>query len=404
MRRRLLPIGSASVRVLVLVVLVALAGCSGFAGGGASTDGASDRGPASGDGSGEGEGARSGAEAGTAGDPGSEAAGSVTPVPVPAVQRTETPAPRVAPGLSATGVTNASALAAAHGARLANTSYTMVRNVTYLAANGTKLTERRSVSEVGTDGRFAVRRTREGVRGPAREALWSNGTALFEARTDTEGTTAYRRAAPEVAERRRALVTDAGSWQIERVFTVAEARVVDRTERSGTTVYRLESPVAQLPNANASDVGASVRVEAAVTEGGLVREYAFRQTFSGDSSGAASVVVATRYTDIGETTVSRPPWYDEALTVTNGSGTNDSAVNRSGADGSATTATGGTATNGTATSGAEIDGTATDETETSKPGASGSEASGAIERTEANAATSGSGGSDGSVASSAERW
>ena len=404
MRRRLLPIGSASVRVLVLVVLVALAGCSGFAGGGASTDGAGDRGPASGDGSGEGEGARSGAEAGTAGDPRSEAAGSVTPAPVPAVQGTETPAPRVAPGLSATGITNASALAAAHGARLANTSYTMVRNVTYLAANGTKLTERRSVSEVGTDGRFAVRRTREGVRGPAREALWSNGTALFEARTDTEGTTAYRRAAPEVAERRRALVTDAGSWQIERVFTVAEARVVDRTERSGTTVYRLESPVAQLPNANASDVGASVRVEAAVTEEGLVREYAFRQTFSGDSSGAASVVVATRYTDIGETTVSRPPWYDEALTVTNGSETNDSAVNRSGADGSATTATGGTATNGTATSGAEIDGTATDETETSKPGASGSEASGAIERTEANAATSGSGGSDGSVASSAERW
>jgi hypothetical protein len=281
---------------LVACVLLVLAGCSGFAGDG---------------------GENAGVDGG--GDDDSDRSATVTPAPVPAIEPTPMPPTQVLPGVSRTRVVNASVLAAAHDGLLENTSYTVVRNVTYRAANGTVLTRRRSVSAVDTGDRIHVRRTWEGVAGLAREAVWSNGTRLFRARTDTNGTTTYWRTSLETIAGQRPVTAGTGSGQIERIFAVTDARVVDRYERNGTRIYHLRSPNATLsgttPTASTGREP-SVSVEAVVTARGVVQAYEFRQTFSGEASGAANVVVATRYTDIGTTTVSRPPWYDEALNAT----------------------------------------------------------------------------------------
>ena len=283
-----------------LVCVLLLAGCSGFADGGSQS------------------------EAGVDGNEGATGVSSanVTPAPVPTIEPTPDPPTEVAPGITEAGVRNASALARAHDAILEDTNYTVIRNVTYRAANGTVLTHRRSVSRVGTDGRRCVGRTWREATGLRREAVWSSGERLLRARTYANGTRTYRRTEFETADRGRAIGAGTGSGQIDRVFTVAEVRVVDRYEHNGTVLYRLVSASAARSGTSATDRsdrdGRAVSAEALVTIQGLVRSYEFQQTLSDDLDGTTRIVVSTRYVDVGTTTVERPPWYDDALRATNG--------------------------------------------------------------------------------------
>ena len=289
-----------AVPLTALVCLLVLAGCSGFADGGGQSGADVDGTDGAADGSGM----------------------NVTPAPVPTIEPTPTPPTEVAPGITRAGVRNASALAIAHDAILENRNYTVIRNVTYRAANGTVLTHRRSVSKVGTDGRRYVERTWREATGLRRETVWSNGRRLLRARTYANGTTTYRRTELETAGRGRTIGAGTGSEQIERVFTVAEVRIVDRYERNGTVLYRLASANATRSGTNVTDRsdrdGRAVSAEALVSIQGLVRSYEFRQTLSDDLDGTTRIVVSTRYVDVGATTVSRPSWYEEAIERTNG--------------------------------------------------------------------------------------
>lgn len=277
------------IALVLLVVLVALAGCNGVFGG--ETD---------------------------------DVEKTFTPVAVPTAEPTPTPVPRLAPGLTVEGVVNASALAAAHDAVLENTSFTVWEVVTYRTRNGTPIRRVRSVAHIGADGRFLVTKRWSGT--PQRVVYYYDGERLLVATTDSRGTT-YHRASPEIAILRRSVAT--GSGQIERVFLAAETRVVGRTTHNGTTVYRLV-PETQTQSMEATSFGRSVSVKARVTERGLVRTYTFRQTLNGEGSdGAAVIVVSTRYTEVGSTTIERPAWYDEALSATTNSTVSNPTTGRS---------------------------------------------------------------------------
>lgn len=249
-------------------------------------------------------------------DGGSVDTATLTPAAVPTDDPTPTPVPRLAPGLTRGGVTNASALAAAHDALLEDTSFTVRRTVTHRTRDGTPVRRVTSVTRVGADGRFRATKRWNGTTGLRRVAYYDDGERLLVATTDASNATTYRRASPAAGG---SVVATTGSEQFERVATIAETRVVGRVERNGTTVYRLAPVDRRRTRAvTAVELGRSVRIRARVTARGLVRSYTFRQTLSGeDPDGTAVIVAATRYTAIGTTAVERPSWYGTAVARTN---------------------------------------------------------------------------------------
>ncbi len=262
---------------VLLVVLVALAGCNGILN----------------DGGAEGE--------------------VFTPAAVPTDAPTPTPRPQLAPGLTAEGVVDASALAAAHDALLENTSFTVQRTVTYRTQNGTPVRRVTSVTRIGRDGRLLVTKRWNGTTTLRREAYYYDGKRLLVA-TTTDTATTYHRVSPATATLRRLVAT--GMEQIERIFSITETRVAGRMVHNGTTMYRLVS--ARNQSEKTTPLGRSVSARARITTRGFVRAYTFRQTLSGEGSdGTAVIVVSTQYTGVGSTTVERPVWYDEALSETN---------------------------------------------------------------------------------------
>jgi hypothetical protein len=243
-----------------------------------------------------------------------------TPAAVPTDDPTSTPVPRLAPGLTRNGITNAGTLAATHDAFLEGTSFTIRQTVTHRTRNGTPVRRVTSVTRVGANGRFRATKRWNGTVPLRRVAYYDDGERLLVATTDADNTTTYRRASSATGE---SIVAGTGSEQFERVATIAETRVVGRAERNGTTVYRLAPADGQQTRSGTTDLGRSIRLRARVTARGLVRSYTFRQTLSGEGpDGTAVIVAATRYTDIGSTTVERPSWYEPAVAKTNATASN----------------------------------------------------------------------------------
>ena len=241
-----------------------------------------------------------------------EETATLTPAAVPTDEPTPTPVPRLAPGLTRDGVADAGALAAAHAAALDGRSFTVRRTMTYRTGTGMPVRELTSVARVARDGRFLVQRRWTGETTLRCETAYFDGERLLVATTDAENDTEYHEAPPSSAR----VATEAGGERIERVFTAAETRVVARSDRGETTVYRL-APV-ERTRSNASGPGQSVRVRARITARGFVRSYTLDQGLSERQPGdPSSIVVSTRYTDVGSTTVERPAWYRTAMAAAN---------------------------------------------------------------------------------------
>ncbi len=267
---------------------------------------------------------------------------TLTPAAVPTDEPTPTPVPQLAPGLTGEGVVNASALAAAHDATLDDTSFTVRRTVTYRTRNGTSIRRIESVTRVADDGRFRITKRWNGSTPLRRVAYYDDGERLLVATTGTDDATTYRQASPGTVVAQRSSVAAAGSRRIETMFVAGETVVAGRTERNGTTVYRLV-PAETLRRSpeTTTGLGRAVSVEARVTDRGRVRSYTLVQRLSGEGSdGAASIVVSTRYSRVGSTDVERPAWYGTALAATD-----VTTANRTGArTETATTATAATRT------------------------------------------------------------
>jgi hypothetical protein len=259
---------------------------------------------------------------------------TLTPAPVPTDEPPPTPVPQLAPGLTQEGVVNASALAASHDALLENTSFTVRRTVTYRTHTGTPVRRMTSVARVGDDELFLVTKRWNGTTPLRRVAYYYDGERLLVATTDAFATT-YRRVSLETVTSLRSVVAGTDAERIERLFVAAEMRVVGRTERNGTMVYRLVPAVGQNQSNVTVSLSRSVNVHARITTRGLVRRYTFRQTLSGEGpDGAVVIVVSTRYTDVGSTAPERPAWYAAAVSATNTTKLTDLTSQRSGVRGS----------------------------------------------------------------------
>lgn len=263
-------------RVLPLVVLVVLAGCSGPLG---AVEERTDE-------------------------------GTLTPAPVP---ETDGAADEFAPGVTDDGVIDAARLAAAHDRALVNVSYILRRNVTRRAADGTLRS--------GTEGVLRVAATRDRFRytlvlrrGNRRVVdRYADGRRVYEHELGPNGTTYGLVRGPDgapLAPRNASFGAVTNSRGIADLFARFRLAVTDRVERNGTTYYRLETPEPQtVPPIE------DVTVTALVSERGLVRRYDVSYRIvdgAADENGGTRVEARVRISDVGSTTVREPAWYDEA--------------------------------------------------------------------------------------------
>lgn len=248
---------------LLLVALVATAGCSGpFAG---STP--------------------SGTE-------------TVTPAPVP-----EEPPPtdrdgELAPGLTDDGVVDAARLVGAHTEALIDTSYTARLSTTRTAPNGTLRERYDRAVRVAAPDRFRYVLTVETPDLERRTDRWRSGERAYEAVTENGNTTYRSMDRPSVPT----LLSREGLF---RLFRLIPSRVTDTRTVDGTTTYRIVGGPGDLPPLT------NVSYVANVTDRGLITSYRVTYTLDREDDPRHVTVEAT-VTGVGDTTVDRPVWYDEA--------------------------------------------------------------------------------------------
>lgn len=245
---------------------------------------------------------------------------TLTPAAVPTDEPTAIPVPRLAPGLTANGVTDSLALGDAHASVLDTRSYTVHERSTTMYANGTVYTRGTTDARLAADdGRYHVVQKGSGVRtdGTSERALWSDGKRVIVAET-TNDTTAYEvprgREGEPVSPDEVPMVDPTNHERIYAYFGAVDTRVTDRESRNGTRRYRVEATEMTAPSAfevrwrNPRNLS----LVAFVDSRGLLHEYRlhYTATLNGD---VVRVHERVRYTDLGETTVERPRWYDDAI-------------------------------------------------------------------------------------------
>lgn len=234
---------------------------------------------------------------------------------------------QLAPGLTKSGVTDATLLADAHAAVLANTSYTAESQ--RLASNGTGNQNATVVvlSRTNTTTKVAHEPTRVFWRYdfsgnasvtpafPQDIEVWSGENETFEAVEGQNGTT-YRESngrGVSVASART------GRDTLSVLFGSLNTSVTRTTTQNGTTLYRVNSTGvadnATLASLFGVESASNVSMTALVDSDGLVHEYHVEyDATSGNRTWHVSQT--SRFTALGETTVERPPWYDEAVNAT----------------------------------------------------------------------------------------
>ncbi|MHB9287651.1 hypothetical protein ACKVMT_11520 [Halobacteriales archaeon Cl-PHB] len=251
---------------------------------------------------------------------------------------TETPTPRTvsAPGVSAAGVEDAGALAAAHVSELVDTGYELAASRT---VHGLDRQLRSSLSvhvRLATDRAYLVTVATAGPEAPvllgeppSAATFWSDGDVYLRRLPHDDGTVTYNSFEPPggfVASWRYWVTTVPFGGQdgtperyFRTVFDAIPTTFVGRTTVGGTDRYRLVN-VARTPSRRTADLERLLGVDAprnvdltaSVDERGLVRS--FDVSFDGAVGNSPVTVQRTiEYTAVGQTTVDRPSWYDRAV-------------------------------------------------------------------------------------------
>ncbi|ELZ23203.1 hypothetical protein C475_16179 [Halosimplex carlsbadense 2-9-1] len=248
---------------------------------------------------------------------------TVTPAPAP----TDSPLP---PGVESSGVTGASALAAAHAAALGNSSYTLVTNRTVRTANGS-LRSALIVRLALSPGPSRDYHARVSVDGPAaplvigepptRAEYWANDEVYLRRRT-VDDRTAYSR-----YDDTDAYVGTWSFWLGTAALDLGPETDLRSTLRGFETRVAADSPERErvhLVGTTArsdefvDDPAEVERVENAtlhafVTESGFVESYHVVYDATLDDGERVRVRRSVRFEGVGTTTVDRPSWYDEAM-------------------------------------------------------------------------------------------
>lgn len=249
------------------------------------------------------------------------------PTSTETVTTTTTPTTATAvypPGVTATGVPEPYALAAAHVDRLRD-SYTVTEQYRIRYDDGTLYRNESATVRVAADpSRYLATTTVAGTGpnflGGANGTLevYSNGTTVVRRVTGGRNTTygVYTDAAGDPVD--PAAVAHGTPRNDERIATllsyardVTVERRADavRIEATGLATDTLAVSGVTLTNVSGASLVATVGPD------GLVREY--RLSFQGTLDGrAVTVNERVRYTAVGTTTVAEPPWYGEALAAT----------------------------------------------------------------------------------------
>lgn len=247
-----------------------------------------------------------------------------------ATQTTTADSPeQLAPGVTSAGVTDPFALANAHQSRLDASSFTATSSQTKHADNGTLLA--RSTGTLRYESESHWLRLFQSA-GP-KPAIW--GVEQGSLRQYADGEYAYSRydrfdgnwsyaTAIDVRGTASAdsILGDArGREAVYQALAVAETNVTGSYTEDGTAVYHVagSAPTATYGGQQVSEYA----VSAWVTEDGLVRDLTV--TFEGPvrtdlQSGATTPGRATLtwvWTNVGDTTVEEPAWYDEAKAASN---------------------------------------------------------------------------------------
>lgn len=234
---------------------------------------------------------------------------TLTPVSVPETTERTAVASEVAPGVTADGVRSPDRLGTAHARVLAGTSYTANRTVIRRDREGAVVGRTRTVVRVSADpGRFRYElELREGER--RRVERYGDGERVYERETTTNGTRAAVVRGPdgEPLDPRTVSFGDASNRRgIVQLFVRFPFQVTDSVMRNGTTYYRLAtSEPRALPPAR------NITATALVSERGLVRNYTITYRVQRGEQ-PTTVRVESRFTDVGATTVEPPAWYPAA--------------------------------------------------------------------------------------------
>jgi hypothetical protein len=234
------------------------------------------------------------------------------------------------PGLSADHVTDTGRLLAAHRETLEGSAFHTTRLVERQFPNGTVVQRARTEAWFGADGSYLVVRE---LDGRARERLglvtrveqYGTTEAVTRSRVVDDGNATYTPvggAPPSPPARTALLPGPTAGREVLLAFAAVNASLAERITVDDERRYRFEGSGLRSIGALRSLTGRSnvsaltdFSLSAAVTRGGLVTVYELRYT---DRSGSVPVRVtrAGTLSDVGETTVPRPAWYDERATAT----------------------------------------------------------------------------------------
>lgn len=233
---------------------------------------------------------------------------------------TLTPAPPLSadppPGLSASGVVNATALAAAHGTALGDRSFTLRSRFQVVDDEGTVYREN-TTQRVAADGRLARSRSVEwSDRAPVRSV-----TARFDL-YHAAGTT-YTRAVDDGVSYDRVeepeAVDDArGVRRLRELYVAGRHWTVTETRVDGALGYTLVATDVALTALRPSPFVRSprdVRLRVTLTAAGRLVEW--RLTYVVDFAGGPAQATRTaRLAGVGTTSVAEPGWLAEARNAT----------------------------------------------------------------------------------------
>jgi len=227
------------------------------------------------------------------------------------------------PGVGPDGVGSPELLGQAHGAVLNGTGYTLRANRTAVYPNGT-LHSRLSVGvHLAANRTYRTEITVAGGgapvllgRPPARATFWSDGDRFLR-RLVRDNRTVHNEYTPPDSY--------AGTWR----YWVRSVALDGRAPRDVAETLGAFRTTVENRSGRRYVVGTGLRgdqfrgtpvvdpanatLTARVTPRGFVPFYRVRYTTRTDAGDPVTVTRTIRYSDVGNTTVGRPPWYDRAV-------------------------------------------------------------------------------------------